>query len=66
MDYTFNGRPKSYFWVYELDVKQELPTWPEMRIRERRWVKMMINDRERKHARANQVFVFSSATLMKL
>ncbi|CDH49163.1 ddp1 protein [Lichtheimia corymbifera JMRC:FSU:9682] len=37
MDYTFNGRPKSYFWVYELDVKQELPTWPEMRIRERRW-----------------------------
>lgn len=38
MDYTFNGRPKSYFWVYELDVKQELPTWPEMRIRERRWV----------------------------
>lgn len=54
MDYTFNGRPKSYFWVYELDVKQELPTWPEMRIRERRWVNDKMSEK-RQHARTKQV-----------
>lgn len=59
MDYTFNGRPKSYFWVYELDVKQELPTWPEMRVRERRWVNDKMSwgteGEKRQHARIKQV-----------
>ncbi|KAI8144564.1 NUDIX hydrolase domain-like protein [Fennellomyces sp. T-0311] len=36
-DYTFKGKPKTYFWVYEMEVREVLQKWPECKYRERRW-----------------------------
>ncbi|KAI9246694.1 NUDIX hydrolase domain-like protein [Phascolomyces articulosus] len=36
-DYTFDGKPKTYFWIYEIAVREIMPTWPEDRVRKRRW-----------------------------
>ncbi|CAO3635212.1 unnamed protein product [Cunninghamella blakesleeana] len=34
MDYDKFGKPKTHFWFYEMDVKEVLDKWPEMRKRQ--------------------------------
>lgn len=41
MDYDKFGKPKTHFWFYEMDVKEVLDKWPEMR--KRQWVKKTKN-----------------------
>ncbi|KAI9316019.1 NUDIX hydrolase domain-like protein [Dichotomocladium elegans] len=37
LDYGRNGKPKTHYWIYELEITKVLQTWPEQGIRERRW-----------------------------
>ncbi|KAI7850434.1 NUDIX hydrolase domain-like protein [Circinella umbellata] len=36
-DYSFNGKPKTFYWIYELCVNKIMDTWPETESRQRDW-----------------------------
>ena len=38
-DYLFNGKAKTYYWIYELHVNKLMDSWPESNIRQRDWVR---------------------------